>query len=96
MTVVDLMKEKLRRTPPPTQEEACAMACRWCIAALGPASEEHVPHLATGIAKGLFGDAYVNATPEKQKAWDDMCEQEYYKALGVAPLHRCERSDKPV
>lgn len=79
--VTAALKEQIRRNPPKTQEDCCAVAARQSIAAFGPAEPHLVKATARELAKGLFGPAFEKADEAQKEFWVAMCEKEYRRAL---------------
>lgn len=79
--------ERLRREvatkPPHTQREALALAARHAIEAHGVMAGNVIRSGARGLARGLFGPAFIAASLAQRKAWVDMAEEEYRKAAGL-------------
>jgi len=78
----NLLKEQIKRNPPQTQAEGCAIAARRSIAKFGPEPERRIRAVATGLASGLYGPAYKQADEKQKHIWINLCEREYRKALG--------------
>jgi hypothetical protein len=79
--IVDLLAERYKRAKPQTQQDLCAFTAREAIAVCGPADEDFIPTVAETLAAGLFGPAFANGTPEQRRAWVDMMESAYRKAI---------------
>lgn len=73
--------EMYHASPPQTQEEVCALACRVAIKRHGVVDEELVPAAANGLAAGLFGPAFESADHAQRALWIDMMEREYRKVV---------------
>lgn len=79
----DLLGEVIRRNPLRSQREACTVAARRSIAALGPArTDQEIRDACIGLASGLFGPSYL--TENEQDRLIALMEEEYRKCL--APL----------
>lgn len=76
-----ILGEMIRRNPLRSQQEACAVAARRAIAALGPA--DAIRDACIGLASGLFGEAYADAPDSEQDRMISMMEQEYRKCLSL-------------
>lgn len=80
-----ILGETIRRNPIRSQREACSVAARRAIAALGPCrSDGEIRDVCIGLASGLFADAYNDAPPEEQDRLIALMEEEYRKCLGPA------------
>lgn len=80
--MIDLDKERMRRNMPTTQEECCALAVRRAFASVGVlTSPSYIRAACRGLAEGLFGEAFEVANDAQRKAWVDMMQREYMKAL---------------
>lgn len=60
--VRNLLFERMRRTPPRSQEECCENAVRQSIAQFGPmVGDEMIRAASLGLAQGLFDEACTDA-----------------------------------
>lgn len=61
---------------PSTQEESCALGARVSLK-VGPIPEtdEQILWAASGLASGLFGEAFEAADEAQRAVWIDMCER---------------------
>lgn len=82
----DILKAQLRKNPPRTQEEIVALTVRQCLAIHGEVEDDCIRSAAEGLAKGLFGPAFVEASADQREKWVVMAEVEYRRA--VAPQVR--------
>lgn len=65
-----------------TQQDACRYAARKSIQVLGPVyNPEDIISACKGIAKGLFGPAFDEATDDQKSTWISMCQLAYYQEL---------------
>lgn len=77
-----ILGEAIRRNPLRSQREACTVAARRAVAALGPArTDKEIRDACTGLASGLFGPAYGFASDTEQDRMIAMMEEEYRKCL---------------
>lgn len=82
--LTDILGEMIRRNPIRSQREACAVAARRAIAALGPArSDAEIRDACIGLSSGLFGAAYADAPFDEQDHLISMMEEEYRKCLAT-------------
>jgi hypothetical protein len=84
----ELLAARIKRKSPATQDEYLALAARQSIAAHGLEPEANIRAAATGLAAGLFGDAFDSADEQQRMKWIDMAEREYRKAIGQAFFER--------
>lgn len=78
----EILGQIIRRNPIRSQREACQAAARRSIAAFGPArTDTGIRDNCIGLASGLFGAAYANATNDEQDRLIEMVEEEYRKCL---------------
>lgn len=76
----DLLEEMIRRNPLRSQREACNVAARCSIAALGPAhTDQEIRDACIGLASGLFGPSYLNTA--EQDRLIALMEEEYRRCL---------------
>lgn len=80
---VNFLKQQIIKDPPRSQRECCRLGVRHAIASLGPVADADIPAAALGIARGLFGGAFLLASEDQQKTWVSMCEDEYRASVGV-------------
>lgn len=84
VTAQDFMTARAARTSFRTQEDCIRFAVQTSIATLGPVyQDDETMRAAVGIATGLFGDAFDQASPVQQQRWVDVCHYEYRKAVGL-------------
>lgn len=82
-TLTTILGETIRRNPLRSQREACNVAARRSIAALGPVhSDGEILDTCIGLASGLFSNAYTDASFEEQGRLIALMEEEYRKCLG--------------
>ena len=68
--------EMFRYGRPRYQEDCCAVAARVNVSVQGiPQSDGERLSRALGVARGLFGPAFLAATDAQRWEWVDMCEQ---------------------
>lgn len=80
--VTDLFAERMRRSPPTTQLDACAWVVRRALATMGPVPDSQVRSCCVAMAAGLFGPAYESADDLQKRRWVDMMEGEYRRQSG--------------
>lgn len=91
--MIDLDRERLKRNMPVTQEDCCAVAVRRAIAVKGAVtSPGDIRAACRGLAEGLFGEAFDAADDAQRKAWVDMMQAEYIKAISS---HVVSRNHQP-
>ena len=79
----DVLAERIRRSPPMSQREACAITVRQSIAALGVAAPADVYAVCEALAKGLFGPAFDAAPDRLQHQWTRLMQDEYRRATAA-------------
>ena len=93
MKVNDLLAARIRRNPPQTQQEVCRLTARQSLAALGPS--QYIRGTAIGLARGLFGEAYENASAGQRLTWVRMCEAAYREALSESERSAERKPEEP-
>jgi hypothetical protein len=78
-----LLAERLRRSPPQSQEECVAITVRQCLAAYGPATRGwQMRGYCHGLVKGLFGEAWDRADKAEKLRWYRMAVEQYQIVIG--------------
>jgi hypothetical protein len=80
--VIDLLTERILRTPPKSQQAVCLLAARQSIATIGrPPDGTSIRDIADALARGLFGPAFEAADAAQKETWIVMCQRAYSQAL---------------
>ncbi len=78
----EILGRIIRRSPIRSQREACTVAARRAIAAFGPQrSDDKIRDACIGLASGLFGEAYADASNDEQDRLIALVEEEYRRCL---------------
>lgn len=78
--VDNLLERRIAKHPPTTQRDACRLAVRQSIAALGVCEPRLLRATALGLAQGLFGPAFDAADAHQKQTWINMMADEYRAA----------------
>lgn len=78
----ELLGRIIGKSPIRSQREACTVAARRSIAAFGPyKSDSDIRNVCTGLASGLFGEAFASGSPAERTRMITLVEAEYRKCV---------------